>query len=217
MTTTIEARPNAAPTRGVARLAGLCFMIAGIAFTVGGASHPSDSGTGNKVKQLHDMLVDSSWYPSHAALLLAMILFAIGLFGLRKRADLAPGVERLLDIAFVIACVAVVSMGVHLGTALDAESVADGHQSLVSRIETVSEAIDAVWALALAALALAGGVTRTIGNRIALAFGVAGGVAFALASATIPYTDTFDPLFKAGSLLAIWAIIVGVIELRRPV
>jgi hypothetical protein len=50
---------------------------------------------------------------------------------------------------------------------------------------------------------------------VAAAFGVVGGLAFGLASATIPYTDAFDGLSKAAPLLSIWAIVVGVIELRR--
>ena len=74
-----------------------------------------------------------------------------------------------------------------------------------------------MWGLAVAALALVGGLTRSLGNRITIAFGLVGGLAFALASATIPYTDTFDSLFKVGSLVSVWAILVGVMAMRRPV
>lgn len=69
--------------------------------------------------------------------------------------------------------------------------------------------------MALAAVAVVGGLTGTVGNRITVPFGLVGGLAFAVASATIPYTDTFDALFKTGSLLSIWAILVGVTEVRR--
>lgn len=215
MKTMVEPHPKALPTSRLDRLAGPSLVLGGIAFFVGGVTHPSDSGHGNKVQQLHDMLVDSSWYPSHAMLLAAMALFATGIFALRRRPDLASGMERLLRFVFVIACIATVSMAVHLLAALDASSLTDGKQSLVSVVQTVNETIvDAAWGLALAALAVAGGVTRTVGNRITIAFGVVGGVAFALASGTIPFTDAFDPLFAVGSLLSVWAILVGVMTAR---
>jgi hypothetical protein len=216
MTTMIEARPNPLRTRSLSRLAGPSLILGGVAFFAGGVTHPSDSGEGDKVQQLHEMLVDSSWYPSHAALLAAVALFATGILALRKGPDLTPRMERLLKFVFVIACIATVSMAVHLFAALDAESLADGKHSLVSRVQTVNESvIDSAWGLALASLAVVGGLTHTVGNRITIPFGLVGGLAFALASATIPYTDTFDSLFKIGSLLSIWAILVGVTAIRR--
>lgn len=106
-------------------------------------------------------------------------------------------------------------MAVHLFAALGAGSVANGQHSLVSRAQTINETIvDAAWGLALATLAVVGGLTRTVGNRFTITFGLVGGLAFALASATIAYTDTFDSLFKAGSLLSLWAILSGVIAIR---
>ncbi len=215
MATTIGSRPNSGPTKGRTQLAGWSLLLGGIAFFIGGATHPRDSGTGNKVQQLHDMLVDPSWYRSHAVLLVAMVLLAAGILAVRSRPDLTPGVERLLQIVFVVACIAAVSMAVHLLAPLDADSIADGEQSLLSHVQTLNELIDAAWGLALASLAVVGGLTRTLGNRLTVPVGLVGGVAFALASATISFTDTFDSLFIVGSLLSVWAIIVGVIETRR--
>ena len=216
MTTMIEGRPDALRRGDLSRLAGPMLVLGGVAFFVGGVTHPRDGGEGNKVQQLHDMLVDSGWYPSHAVLLAAMALFAAGILAVRHRSDLTPGMERLLKFVFVIVCIATVAMTVHLLAALDAQSLADGKQSLVSRVQTVNETvIDATWGLAVATLAVVGGLTRSVGNRITIPFGLVGGLAFALASATIPYTDTFDSLFKVGSLLSIWAILVGVTEIRH--
>ncbi len=216
MTTMIEARSDASRPRNLSRLAGPLFILSGVAFFVGGVTHPSDGGEGNKVQQLHDMLVDPSWYSSHAVLLASMALFAAGVLAVRHRCDFTPGVERLLKWVFVVACIATVDMAIHLFAALGAESLADGRQSMVSRVQTVNETlVDATWGLAVAALAVVGGLTGSVGNKITIPFGLVGGVAFALASATIPYTDTFDPLFKVGSLLAMWAILVGVTEFRN--
>ncbi len=216
MTTIIEARPNESRTRGPGRLAGPSLVLGGIAFLVGGVTHPSDSGSGNKVQQLHEMLVNSSWYPSHVLLLVAMALFATGILTFGRQPGLTSGMERLLKFVFVIACIATVSMAVHLFAALGADSLADGRHSLVSRVQTVNETVvDAGWGLAFAALAVVGGLTGTVGNRITIPFGLIGGLAYALASGTIAYTDTFDALFKVGSLLSVWAIMVGVIDVRR--
>lgn len=215
MTTVVEAHPNTQRARAV-RLAGPSLVLGGVAFFLGGVTHPSDSGEGNKVQQLHEMLVDPSWYPSHALLLAAMAFFAVGIFALRQRRDLSMGMERLLQVVFVIACVATLAMAVHLFAAIGADSLADGKHSLVSRLQTVNETIvDTAWGLALATLAVAGGLTRTVGNRLTIPFGLVGGLAFALASATIAFADTFDSLFKLGSLLSIWAILVGSLAIRR--
>jgi hypothetical protein len=214
----VKAQSNALSTSPLARLAGPSLVLGGIAFFIGGVTHPSGNGQGNKVQQLHEMLLDSSWYPSHAVLLAAMALFATGFLALRRRGGLNPGVESLLRFVFVIACIATVSMAVHLFAALDAASVADGKPSLVSRVQTVNETVvDASWGLAVGALAVAGGLTRTIGNRMTMVFGLVGGLAFALASGTIAFTDALDPLFAVGSLLSVWAIAVGVKALRRGV
>lgn len=216
MTTIIEADLAWSHTRNLSRLAGPLFVLSGVAFFVGGVTHPRDGGEGNKVEQLHDMLVDPSWYPSHAVLLASMALFATGVLAVRRRRDPTPRAERVLKYVFVVACVATVDMAIHLLAKLGAESLADGRQSMVSRVQTVNETVvDAAWGLAVAALAVVGGLTGSLGNKVTIPFGLVGGLAFALASATIPYTDTFDPLFKVGSLLAMWAILVGVTEFRN--
>jgi hypothetical protein len=213
--TVINPRPTAVRASHRERAVGPSLVLGGIAFFVGGLLHPSDSGRGNKVLQLHDMLVGSSWYPAHAMLFVAMALFAGAVHAMRRRREVSPGVDRLLGVVFVVACVATVSMIVHLLAPLGASSVADGKPSLLSRVQTLNETVDAAWGLAVAALAAIGGLTRTAGNRLTIPLGLVGGLAFALASATIPYTDTFDPVFKIGSLLSVWAIAVGLMALRR--
>lgn len=202
-------------TRAQVALAGPAFLLGGIAFFIAGMTHPTDSGRGNKVLQLHEMLLDSSWYPSHALLLAAMALLATGIRAFRRRPDLTPGMDTVLKYAFVIACITTATMVFHLFSALGADSLADGKHSLISRVQTFNESVvQTPWALAIAALAVLGGLTRTVGNRMTIPFGLVGGLSFAIASATIPYTDTFDPLFKVGSLIAVWAVLTGAIAIR---
>jgi len=147
-----------------------------------------------------------------------MACFATGIVALRRRGDLSPALAKLVNVVSVVACVAAVAMLVHLLAALGAESLATGEHSLFSRVQTVNETIvDASWGLAIAVLAVAGGWTRTLGNRGTISLGVVGGLAFSLASATIAFTDQFDALFALGSLVGIWAVAVGAMGLRRTV
>jgi len=205
--------PRTIPARIPAsdRLGSALFIVAAVTFVAGGALHPGDSGRGSKIVQLHEMLVNPRWYPAHGLMLVAMASFAAAVLMLRRRAASGPGMARLLTVVSVVACVATVGMVFHLLAAIDAASLADGEPSFISRVQTVNETIvDATWGVAIAALALVGGLTRILGNRITVPLGVVGGLAFALASATIAFTDRFDPLFPLGSLIAVWAVAVAV-------
>ncbi len=115
-----------------------------------------------------------------------------------------------------IAVLATLGMAAHLFAALEAQSLEAGQPTLISTVQTWNETIiDTLWALSIAFLAVAGGLTRTVGNRITIALGLVGGLAFALASATIAFTDQFDALFALGSLIGIWAVTVGVMAAAR--
>ncbi|MGH3645651.1 MAG: hypothetical protein ACRDTM_00495 [Micromonosporaceae bacterium] len=216
MSTSTQVR--AAPS-GIARLnrvSGVCLALAGVAFFAGGAMHPGDSGEGNKVEQLHEMLVQPTWYPSHALLLLSMGLFAAGILATSRRSDLSDGMVKVTKIVGGIGVLATVGMTAHLFGALGAESLEAGQPTYISTMQTWNEIlVNAPWALSIAFLAVAGGLTRTVGNRITIALGLVGGLAFALASATVPFTDRFDPLFPLGSLIGIWGVTVGVMAVTR--
>jgi hypothetical protein len=213
--TTTTTRP--VPVRAPRRILGAAsLMLGGIAFIVGGATHPKDSGHGNKVEQLHDMLVDPSWYPSHVVLVLSTGLFAVGVLTLRRRTDLGPAVARVVGVVAVIAVVATIGMTVHLFEAVKSDALADGEPSFYSWLQTANEiVVDASWGVGMSVLAVVGGLTRTLGNRVTLVLGLVGGTCFALASATIPFTDAFDALFPVASLLGLWAVVVGSLQLRR--
>ncbi|MBP2708558.1 hypothetical protein JOL79_32790 [Microbispora sp. RL4-1S] len=198
------------------RVSGICLVLGGITFIAGGATHPGDSGEGNKVQQLHEMLVQPSWYPSHSLLLLSMGLFAAGIFAISRRGDLGESMATATKVVAGIGALATVGMAAHLFAALEADSLAAGQPTTISTIQTWNETItDTLWALSIVFLAVAGGLTRTVGNRITLIIGLAGGLAFALASATIAFTDRFDPLFPLGSLIGVWAAAVGVMATTR--
>ena len=60
-------------------------------------------------------------------------------------------------------------------------------------------------------------VLRPLGNRLLLPLGLAGGLAFALATATIAFIDTFDPLFPVAGLAGVWLVATGAVGLTRGV
>ncbi|MGI5135581.1 hypothetical protein [Streptomyces sp. CA-106110] len=198
------------------RVAGPLLVLGGAAFFAGGAIHPGDSGKGSKVSQLHDMLVDSMWYPSHALLLAAMACFAAAILGFRRRGGLGSAMATVTGVVSVIAVVATIGMTLHLFAALGADGIAGGEKTLLYHMQTWNETIvDPLWGLGIATLAVAGGLTRTLGNPITLALGLVGGLAYALASATIAFTDRFDALFPLASLIGIWAVVAGLMMSPR--
>lgn len=203
-------------THRLDQAAGALLVLGGVTFVAGGITHPGDSGEGSKVSQLHEMLVDSMWYPSHALMLASFVCIAGAIVGVRMRIDLGAGMTRLLNVVATVAVVATVGMVFHLIAATNAEAIADGEKNVMYHVQEVVETGgDTLWGLAIVALALAGGLTRTLGNRLTIAFGVVGGLAFSLASATIAFTDRFDPLFPVGSLIGIWAVAVGLMTIGR--
>jgi hypothetical protein len=196
------------------RATGVLLMLGGVAFLAGGATHPGDTGTGSKVFQLHEMLTDPMWYPSHALLLTAMTCFAAAILALRLRGGLDAATAKVIGVVSVIAVVAPLGMTLHLLAATAAEGISHGDKTVMYHLQTWNETIvDPLWALGLAAVAVAGGLTHSLGNRVTLVLGLAGGLAFALASATIAFTDLFDTLFPVGALLGIWAVCVGLMQL----
>ncbi len=216
MSTSTALRTPSTRIRRPDRIAGAGLIVGGVAFFAGGATHPGDSGTGTKVDQLHDMLIHAMWYPSHALLLIAMVAFAVAILRIRLRGGLDGAMAKVTRVVSVIAVVAAVGMTLHLFSALGADAIADGNKTFAYQLQAFNETIvDSSWGLGITALAVAGGLTRTLGNPVTLALGLVGGLAFALASATIAYTDRFDGLFPIASLIGIWGVVVGLMVLLR--
>lgn len=198
--------------------AGAAFLlVAGVAYFVGGGLHPKGGASDEtKLEQLRVMFLDDRWYPSHALLLLSMACFAVGLIAIRRRGGLPHSVTRVLGAAAVIACIATAAMLLHLFAATQEAAIRDGDPTMLIRIHTWSETLVApLFGLGIAALAVVGGLSRTLGNRVVLVFGLVGGLCYALAAATIAYTDRFDFLFAISSTIGVWAAAVGLLGLLR--
>ena len=213
MSTSIDDRASLPSTsHRTARLGGTFLALGGIAFFAGGVSHPQPTIEGTKVETLHDMFVHPMWYPSHALLLASFVLFATAVLLLRSENNLDPRIRRVVNVASFLFVVGTLSMAVHLFDALGAESIGDGQPALVYELAKWNETIfSTLWGLGIIILAAAGGLTRTLGNRVIMPLGVVGGVAWCLAASTVAFIDLFDPLFPmAGTLIPVWAVAAGV-------
>jgi hypothetical protein len=191
---------------------------AAVAFNIGGALHPDDSGSGGKVAQLHDMLLRGTWYPSHVGLLASFALFTVCFQRLGGRLELAPATRRTVRVVAVISALTTVAMVPHLLAPLGASSIADGQSNALSVFMTIDETLaNAPWALGVASLAVIAGVAGDLGNRVTAVAGVVGGVSFAAAAITIPFTDALDGLFPVGGMgITLWALgVAGVGAWRR--
>ena len=198
----------------------LLFLGAAVAFNAGGAMHPNDDGHGDKIEQLHSMLLKGTWYPSHLLLLVSFALFTVALHRVRRTEAPSPATASLLRWIVPLSALTTLLMVPHVLAALGASSLADGQSNALSAFMTVDETLaDAPWALAIAVLALVAGAAHDLGNRITAVLGVVGGFCFALAAVTIPFTDTLDALFAVGGGgITLWAIgvaLVGFLRRRR--
>ncbi|WP_141281823.1 hypothetical protein [Pseudonocardia hydrocarbonoxydans] len=215
MTTSHQPR-TATPSTGRRRAGFVLLTVGGAAFFAGGPLHPEGGDAGDRTEQLHSMLVDPAWYPAHLVALLGFACVAAGLLALRGDPEIGVRLGRLLQISAVVAVVATLGAVVHLFAATRAADVAHGGTTpLIAAFMGVETVVNPAWGLMIATLAVAGGVTRSLGNRIVLPLGLVGGLAFALATATIAFVDTFDPLFPVAGLAGVWLVATGVVGLNR--
>jgi hypothetical protein len=149
--------------------------------------------------------------------LLGFACVAAGLLALRRDPAVRDSLGRTLSLSAAVAILATLGAVVHLFAATQASEVEHGHTTpLVAAFMGVETVLNPAWGLMIAVLAVAGGLTRVLGNRIVLPLGVLGGLAFALATATIAFVDTFDPLFPVAGLAGVWLVATGVVGLFRP-
>jgi hypothetical protein len=211
--------PTVASATAHLNRAGFVLLIAGgAAFFVSGPLHPEGSDAGDRTEQLHSMLVDSAWYPAHLVALVGFACVAAGLLALGRDPVIRDRLGRLLPISAAVAVVAALGAVIHLFAATQAGEIEHGGTTpLVAAFMGVETIVNPAWGLMIAALAVVGGLTRALGNRIVLPLGLLGGLAFAVATATIAFVDTFDPLFPVAGLAGLWLVTAGIIGLaRRP-
>lgn len=195
-------------------LVGWGLLAGGVIFFVGGSMHPKEDPPGVSVKEhLHAMYVDPLWYPAHALLLLGMALIAVALIELVRGRVLAavPRAQTVGTLAAVATVPATLETLLHLLAAADANRIAHHDATPLTDILGVVETIAGpVFGFSIAALAVVGAFTRTLGNRVTAVLGVVGGVAYGIATATILFTDKTDFLFPVSAGIGLWAVAAGI-------
>ncbi len=183
-------------------------------FFVGGSMHPGEDPPGLGLKEhLHLLFQDPAWYPSHALLLVGMVLIAASLVTLVRWGTLAsaPRAQRVGSIAAVAAVLGGLDMLLHLVVASEASNIAAGGGTPLTDAHVVAETLTVpAFGFSIAALGVIGALTRTIGNRLTAVLAVVGGVTYGLAGATFAFTDRLNFLFPGGGVIGLWAIATGI-------
>lgn len=214
-----EKKKKKRPAHRTSPLVGWGLLGGGAFFLAGGPMHPKQDPPGVSVKEhLRVMYEDPSWYPGHAVLLVGMVLIAVSLVVLARGRSLSrmPRVQTTAAAAAGAAALAAPGMLLHLLSAADAEAIAAGRSTPLSDVQVIVETITVpAFGFTIAALAVVGAMSRTLGNPAIAALGVAGGVGYGLAGATFLFTDSLNFLFPAATGIALWTLAVGVALLRR--
>lgn len=191
----------------------------GVFFFVGGSMHPGEDPPGLSLKEhLHLLFQDPAWYPSHALLLVGMVLIAASMVALVRGGTLAsvPRAQRVGSIAAVAAVLGALDMLLHLVVASEASSIAAGGGTPLTDVHVVAETLTVpAFGFSIAALGVIGALTRTIGNRLTAVLAVVGGVTYGLAGVTFAFTDRLNFLFPGGGVIGLWAIATGIRLLVR--
>ena len=211
-----------APARRINPLAAWSLAAGGALFVVGGAMHPTDDRPDlSMAQQLKVMYEDPMWYPGHAAMFVGMVLITAALAALVRAPGIAvvPRARKATLVTAAASALATVGALLHLVAATDAERIGDrDSMPPLSGAYMVLETISVpIFAFGIAALAVIGALSRTLGNWFAAVFGVVGGVGYGLAGGTAAFTPVFDFLFPTAIGVGLWTAAVGIGLLRRPV
>lgn len=198
------------------RLSSWYLGIGGVLFFAGVVLHPHQHVDGGTLEeQFHAMFSDSRWYPAHVLLLTGIALMAAALVGLARRVPTGLP-RRTTRFAALAAVVGTAAMVLHLFAKLDDANIVAGDPTPLlfthAGVETITVPLVGI---AFALLALAGGRSRALGNPAVAALGVVGGLGYALAGATAPFTATFTPLFDLVGLVGLWAAVVGAMQIAH--
>ncbi|MEO5709047.1 MAG: hypothetical protein ABIQ59_04415 [Nocardioidaceae bacterium] len=200
----------------MSRLISRSFLIGGALLLAGSALHPHEHvDNGTLEEQFHAMFTDPHWYPAHVLLLIGLAFMTVAVVGLaRARPASLPG--RTTQFAATAVVVGTAAMVLHLIAKLDNPHIVAGENTPLLYAHAAVETVTVpMLGIAFAMLAAAGGRCRVLGNPFVAVLGIIGGLGYALAGVTAPFMATFTPLFDLVSLVGVWAVIVGAMQLVR--
>src|SRR5713101_4647372 len=139
--------------------------LAGILLLIGGPLHPRADTTKSFNESTALMLGNSNWPIAHALMLASYTLILLALTGLARHTDRPNSVRRVLRFAQVGAALSVVEIAFHLAAVVDRSNLMTGGPTPVLTTHmTLAVAAYPVLGLSLAALALQGARTRSLGG-----------------------------------------------------
>jgi hypothetical protein len=210
----VEEKTVAHPLTGWALLAG------GALFLVGGSMHPDEDLPGAPMsEQLRVMYEDPAWYPAHVLLIAGTAFMTVSLIALVRGRGLSafPRTHVTAVVAAIAGAFATVGMVLHLVSATEIDEIVARQSTPISDVHLIMDTVTVpAFGFSMAALAVVGAMTRTLGNRVTAVPGVIGGVGYGLAGGTAMFTPVFDFLFPTAAGIALWALAAGIgLLLRR--
>lgn len=203
----------------ISPVVGWGLLAGGVVFLAGGPLHPKEDPPGVSVREhLRVMFEDSNWYAAHAVLFVGIAVLAAALVALARSGSLreVPRAHRAAVVAAVASTVAAPAMLLHLVSAVEADGIAAGESTPITDVQVIVETITVpAFGFSIAALAMIGAFTRSVGDRVTAILGAVGGVGYGLAGATFLFTDALNFLFPLASGIAVWAIAAGISVLLR--
>lgn len=195
-------------------LAGCGLLLGGAIFFIGGSMHPKQDPPDVTVHEhLRIMFEDPAWYPSHAVLLLGMVLLAASLVALVRQGALAalPRVQKAGMVAAVTSAIAAFGMLLHLVAGSEADKIAAGGSTPIVNVHLVVETLTVpAFGFSIAAFAVLAAFGRIVGDRVTAVIGLLGGVGYGLAGGTLLLTDALNDLFPLAAGIGIWAAAAGI-------
>jgi hypothetical protein len=195
------------------------FVVGGLLWVMGGATHPSAPTDLSFNDNLAVMMEQDAWVPSHSLMAVGMTLILVGLVVVR-RGGTFPVTSRLMTFALVAAALNVVEMVVHTMAFVDRQELAADEAAPIA-FTHLGLALIAYPLLGVAVVLLALRLAResTLLRTVAV-IGVVGGAANALSVPLAAATggNTFDFLFPVGAIgIAAWLVGVAAVGLAgRP-
>ncbi len=218
MSTTQEINKHARDRRA-SPIVGWGLLAGGALFFIGGSMHPKEDPPDVTVlEHLRIMFENPAWYPSHAVLLVGMVLLAVSLIALLRGGTLARvrSAQAAGSIAAVAAVLGSLDMVLHLVAASEADKIAAHVSTPITNVHVVLQTFTVpFFGCSLAAFAVVGAWSGTLGTRVIAVFGAVGGVGYGLAGGTVLFTDRLNFLFPFASGIGVWAFAAGISLLIR--
>jgi len=189
-------------------------IVGALLFLPSGLLHPEPSGGSTELERIYSMVVDPKWIPSAALEVAAFACFAIA-FG--RLAGLEGRLGQALRFGSMNSAAVALGGFLYLFGRIGAEPLSRDEGNWFSVVMYVTHlVVNPLWGLAVAVIALLGGLTGRLLNRATLVIGVVGGLSWMVSMLTAPYLNLDDVLFPvAGLLLTVWSVVLGVVLLRR--